>query len=175
MNYRERKSPCLELGCDKIARSRGYCQSHYGKKLRTGELERVPRKSSVGPADRQCKDCGRGSPEVRFNGYRQRCNTCEYARVSDKRAEYHLKKLYGVTKEEFESKLETQGGGCAICGSPTPRGRIGGRFHQDHNHLTGQARGVLCAPCNLGIGHLQENPELLRLAALYLESYQEDK
>ena len=45
---------------------------------------------------------------------------------------------------EYETLLEGQGGGCAICGA-TPKTR---RLHVDHDHKTGQVRGLLCFRCN---------------------------
>lgn len=51
---------------------------------------------------------------------------------------------------------------CIICGIETS-------VVVDHDHVTGDVRGGLCQNCNLGLGHFKDNPELLRLAALYLE------
>ena len=41
----------------------------------------------------------------------------------------------------------------------------------DHNHSTGQIRGLLCSLCNFGIGYLKDSPDLLRKAAQYLDDY----
>src|SRR5262249_50729082 len=81
--------------------------------------------------------------------------------------DYHLKKNFGITLEQFESMLEAQGGGCAICGG-LPGGR--GNFHVDHNHVTGEIRGLLCHYCNVTLGNMKDSPELLEKAAAYLRS-----
>ena len=48
----------------------------------------------------------------------------------------------GLTLDDYERMLEAQGGVCAIEGcNRTPKTR---RFHADHNHATGQVRGLLC-------------------------------
>lgn len=49
-------------------------------------------------------------------------------------------KQLGVTDAEYAAMLERQGGGCAICGA-TPKTR---RLHVDHDHRTGDVRGLLC-------------------------------
>jgi len=41
----------------------------------------------------------------------------------------------------------------------------------DHNHLTGEIRGLLCQRCNQGLGSFLENPEILNKAILYLKTY----
>lgn len=46
-------------------------------------------------------------------------------------------------------------------------------FCIDHNHQTGEIRGLLCSPCNRAIGQLQDNPNILRKAANYLEGKKE--
>lgn len=53
---------------------------------------------------------------------------------------------------------------CIICG-----GSQSGQLAIDHDHKTLAVRGALCTRCNLGLGHFRDRPELLRLAALYLE------
>ncbi len=53
-------------------------------------------------------------------------------------------KQLGVTDAEYAAKLAAQGGGCAICGA-TPKTR---RLHVDHDHRSGEVRGLLCHRCN---------------------------
>jgi hypothetical protein len=79
----------------------------------------------------------------------------------------HREQKYGVSKEEFDSKLERQGGCCAVCGkrmtSPC----------QDHNHTTGENRDLLCRNCNLILGLCFETPEILISGANYLRKHAE--
>ncbi len=88
------------------------------------------------------------------------------ARVLAVRAQQLVKK-YGLTPEQVDDMLAAQGGVCAICGGG-PDGRWG-KFNVDHNHTTGNVRGLLCSNCNQMIGHAKDSPALLRLAADYLE------
>ena len=62
--------------------------------------------------------------------------------------------------------LTTRGGGCAICEAPPPEN---GSLHVDHDHETGEVRGLLCFSCNGGIGQFQEDPLILRAAIRYLD------
>jgi hypothetical protein len=81
----------------------------------------------------------------------------------------HRRLKYGITQEQYDTLLQKQDGKCAICGSTDPKGK--GVFHVDHNHETGEVRGLLCHFCNVGIGNLQDDPSLLRKAADYLTIY----
>jgi hypothetical protein len=76
---------------------------------------------------------------------------------------------YGITREQFLALDAEQDGRCAICKMPfTATGTT--RRHLDHDHaIGGKVRGLLCASCNLGIGHFNDDSELLRAAAAYLE------
>jgi transcription elongation factor Elf1 len=72
---------------------------------------------------------------------------------------------YGVTKEFLLELNEKQNGKCAICGGESKNAR---RLHIDHCHKTGTVRGLLCQGCNLGIGHLLDDVEVINKAIEYL-------
>ena len=76
-----------------------------------------------------------------------------------------LKKMYGITLEEYDARLLKQDSKCAICGAADRRGY---RLSVDHDHETGRVRGLLCGNCNLGLGSLKDDPELLEKAAAYI-------
>lgn len=79
-------------------------------------------------------------------------------------------KRYGVTVEQFDAMLATQGGRCAICGTTEPR-RNHGRMAIDHDHATGRVRALLCGDCNNGLGLFGDDADRLRKAATYLEQH----
>lgn len=72
----------------------------------------------------------------------------------------HLRQNYGLTLEDFDMFLRLQEGACKICGEP---GTV-----VDHDHLTGEYRGILCQRCNRGLGHFKDNPMMLQKAIDYL-------
>lgn len=87
----------------------------------------------------------------------------------------YLKRAFGITVEEAVSMWEKQGCACAVCSTPlrTPAeyGTIderGAMAHVDHNHATGEIRGILCDKCNRGIGYLKDSVANLQAATAYL-------
>jgi len=86
--------------------------------------------------------------------------------VKTSRRDYRLMKEYGITQEMFEGMVESQGGGCALCGRHADEVAKG--LVVDHCHATGKIRGVLCGPCNNALGLLLDNPETCENAAAYL-------
>lgn len=62
--------------------------------------------------------------------------------------------------------MTAQGGVCAICGR-APRDDIS--LHVDHDHATGAVRGLLCFRCNNAVGDLEDDPAILRRAAVYVD------
>lgn len=88
------------------------------------------------------------------------------ARLRKKQPDYarraNLKRLYGMTLEQFEQMLSDQKRQCKACGRSDPGGK--GSFHVDRCHRTGKIRGLLCHWCNVALGHA--NDDLRRLNAL---------
>lgn len=76
----------------------------------------------------------------------------------------HLRRKYGLTQSLFEALVLAQLGKCAVCGRLTAPD-----LHVDHDHRTKKVRGLLCGKCNKAIGLLNDDPELLTAAKLYLE------
>lgn len=86
---------------------------------------------------------------------------------------YNLMKSYGITIEEFNKKLVEQKGCCAICENPetvTKHGRPMS-LSVDHNHSTGEIRGLLCTSCNRALGLFKEKRETLLKAISYISLY----
>ena len=72
-----------------------------------------------------------------------------------------------LTLKEYAEMREHQDYCCAIC--ETPEVQLGRKLGVDHNHTTGDVRGLLCTNCNAALGLLKDSPRLLRTAATYLE------
>lgn len=75
----------------------------------------------------------------------------------------HIKQRYGLSLDEYDAIFRRQYGRCSICK------RRGQKLYVDHNHATGEVRGLLCRLCNSGIGYLRDDVKLLRAAVEYLE------
>lgn len=73
-------------------------------------------------------------------------------------------KSYGIrdaTPKKYQALIEQQKGLCAVCGKENPVAR---KLCWDHDHKSGQARGLLCHTCNYRLGHLEhllEHKQLL--------------
>lgn len=70
-----------------------------------------------------------------------------------------------ITVEQYVALVNEQDGHCALCDREMQPACL------DHNHETKQPRGLLCTTCNTGLGKFGDDPERLRLAAVYLERY----
>jgi hypothetical protein len=75
-------------------------------------------------------------------------------------------RLYGLTADDYQSLLAQQGSACAICQTePSTEPLV-----IDHCHQTGTVRGLLCRNCNVALGFMQDDPQLLLRAVSYLQS-----
>ena len=80
-----------------------------------------------------------------------------------------LKKKYGITMDEFDAMLEEQNGCCMICGRHNTT--QDNRFCVDHCHKSGKVRGLLCYPCNSGLGHFKDDIDMMFKAIAYLNEH----
>lgn len=111
----------------------------------------------------KCKKC-----HARVAQDWQRRNRARAAEIDSryKKRVRHRRRLrmYGLTDVEFQAMEAAQQGQCLIC-----QRFIGDKLHIDHDHATGQVRGLLCGPCNVGLGALGDDPVRLLRAIEYLE------
>ena len=119
-----------------------------------------------------CKKCAC----ARKQGYRDKNREATitkqreyYYKNRDAHADRRLQRIFDISLADYDNMLEEQGGGCAICGkTPEENGR---RLSVDHDHETGEVRGLLCMDCNVSLGRFNDSSERCRQAMLYLRSY----
>lgn len=124
-----------------------------------------------------CPNCESEKPVSAFyevkerrSGHSSWCRECTKGKARAK----HIFATYGITEVEYELLLESQHGVCAACGkSETAKFRNSlAMLSVDHCHETGKARGLLCHRCNRVLGHIGEDPEVLRGLLRYIDSFQ---
>lgn len=108
---------------------------------------------------------------------RHQCNDCERRRAREywnkhpeQRRKNKLHFYYGISVDDYASLLLKQKGVCAICGNPETRIMYGKvtTLIVDHNHKTGENRGLLCHKCNLTLGTAGDDISVLESAIRYL-------
>ena len=97
---------------------------------------------------------------------RRWCRSC-----SRKHTWQERKRRTGMTRPFFLSLWKKHKGRCELCRVRLTQ--LGA--HVDHDHKTGKIRGLLCNNCNRGLGHFQDNPLVLRLAASYVERHRTNR
>lgn len=125
----------------------------------------------------QCRVCKLTKPEEAFSidrrtvlGRQKRCKLCRSAHYqNNKRAarDYSYRRRYGITVEEYERRVEQQNGRCAMCAKPPKGKRWAGVLHVDHDHGSGDVRGLICQKCNTFLG-MFEDAVLVANAIRYL-------
>lgn len=125
------------------------------------------------PRRTDCKDC-RGTPaeDKRPAPYPgPRCATCHRAFKQKQGKAAHDRQVLatkGITGEEYRALYEAQGGKCA-----GPKCRATGKSKAlavDHDHETGEIRGLLCGPHNQDIGRYGDDPANFEAMAEYLRN-----
>jgi hypothetical protein len=117
-----------------------------------------------------CKSCGQGKLSNEFPGLIQgtvQCRACRSRANQESHARRH--------GQSYQALLDSQNGGCAICGVCDGHRSNGGqtcRLALDHDHQTGRLRGLLCNNCNQGLGRFKDSVALLEAALRYLKREQ---
>lgn len=115
---------------------------------------------------RKCKDCQRET-QRKWRASKPTLEKERYAKPGekDKMRERHLRRKYGISLATYQVLLQSQSGGCAICAKPEPIGRM---LDVDHDHATGEVRGLLCQNCNRMLGYAYDDTARLARAIDYL-------
>lgn len=133
----------------------------------------------------RCSVCEKEYPDEAFTkgankyerekrrGRQSRCKRCRAKTRSDYEKglyrERNIKKLYGITVDQFNAMLIRQEGKCAICGTTEPGGK--GNFFVDHCHETGKIRELLCLHCNSAIGYFRDNISYMQKGIDYINKH----
>jgi recombination endonuclease VII len=137
-----------------------------------------------------CTSCRIEKDRADFPPNRRRCIPCctvykmEWNRQNPDRAAIHFangeaRRLRhelerraargGLDPDAVLAYYDAHHGRCEICGDPP---RDGGRdLNMDHDHATGEFRGMLCGNCNSGLGQFKDDPTRLESAILYLKRH----
>lgn len=97
--------------------------------------------------------------------YNYLCISCRAA-AQRRRA---LKRRYNLTPTEVELLVDRQQNLCAICSVSFDETTM----NIDHNHKTGEIRGLLCNSCNMALGSFRDDIQLLHNAVMYLSPAKE--
>lgn len=126
---------------------------------------------------KRCPRCRRELPKGEFwrsskssDGLQGWCKACALGAKRERnktpdgkrqKAAWSRRALYGMDPGDFDLMVAAQSGVCAICAKPR-------RLHVDHDHETGNVRGLLCSNCNTALGLLGEEVDVLIAALAYL-------
>ncbi len=86
-------------------------------------------------------------------------------------ADYQRFKKYGLTREDVFKILKEQNNKCKICYIKIYLNKNRkDNLCVDHDHNSGEVRGLLCRHCNWGLGHFKDNINNLYNAIQYLKT-----
>jgi len=147
----------------------GWCKECY-KKYQKEWYKKRAAKNAKGPnynGYKTCVHCKKKKKKTEFfenpghiDCFDSRCKECR--RLS------YVKQSHGVLENEYKSLINKQGNKCAICGNDFKNAKD---INVDHDHDTGNVRGLLCFSCNTGMGKFKDDIVLLKKVIGYLESH----
>lgn len=78
----------------------------------------------------------------------------------------YLRRTHGVTLAQYEEQLARQGGRCMLCGKRPGKMNL----VVDHDHVTGQLRGLLHNRCNRALGPAEYDEVVILRWVQYLKA-----
>lgn len=87
--------------------------------------------------------------------------------MTNKAREYRLMRTYGITLEQYDELLQRQDDKCAVC--LRHKDEFTTNLAVDHDHVSGEIRGLLCSYCNHRLVGRHRDSSLLHRIADYLE------
>ena len=132
-----------------------------------------PRRDSKDGRRSDCRECKNthhrgwmaGEKSVK---YRRAYKAANRERIRDYMYVYQrtvvVQRKYGVTAEEIAAQVAEQEGRCPGCDEPLPE-----KSDVDHDHGSGEVRGILCPRCNRALGLVRDSVATLLRLATYLE------
>jgi hypothetical protein len=82
-----------------------------------------------------------------------------------------LKRSYGITNSDFDRMIIAQSGMCGLCGKPFDERKKSTGAHVDHDHATNRLRSLIHNTCNLMLGCVDDDIDILKAAVEYLKSW----
>ena len=144
-----------------------------GKLMRVATLKYCPKCKTEKPLElfnkhakerdglqRLCRDCQKES--------NRKYLSTEKGATTTRQA--HLRRKYGIDLQTYEELLLSQGNKCKICGVGSNPDSRANYFVIDHNHSTGDIRGLLCTKCNALLGLALDSEDILERAKQYLKN-----
>lgn len=149
----KRTGVCSITACSNPDLAKGLCGAHYQLFRKYGE--------SMSPDAPRCRDCEAPLPAVRDAKLGLRCEPCFAASVRLR----HVRKTYGAAGLALYEKILDGSARCMVCNAAGSEGDR--RLCIDHDHVTGEVRGLLCNKCNTALGLLGDSAD----TAISLASY----
>lgn len=115
--------------------------------------------------NRVCPNCRIPRDPECFKPGRVRCSVClaygrgAHLKFRPRRNASDVARNYGISVERYRELLAKQNNRCAVCGNEQDQLASDGRryaLHVDHDHVTGQIRGLVCRRCNYLIGWMEK-------------------
>lgn len=131
-------------------------------------------KAKFNKTHKNCKKCGKWLPLEDFypDKYSKSGKSTYCIKHSQERGRNNwykpktqdnmLRKLYGISLEEYSILREVQKDCCALCGMKK-------KLVVDHDHNTGRVRGLLCQGCNVTVGMIETYPSLAKKIKEYIK------